>query len=342
MSRYNSVEVWLNSYKWDALEQILETQGTDIETVMQERLIELYADQVPMDVQIEIRQRLDTEALIQQQARESNRCFAVFQVVEAKALVQDQYFLYDHSMKFFDAAGLLRRYLHGEEGKGIFCFSDFFGGCENISKEDFEGYVSERLEDTGRVTGVFDFNFYDKTISTVHIENGWQTFFMPDVNAALFHANRKMGLTESVRWDIFHDGLRGKELTSARHLSARNISFYDEIMEMDGRLNFYLNTNFNVDKMFGTNVETAENDDWLNVYANFDMESRQVCDKLDIELHRGDGGEEVLSYVLDSAEKKILYTKMDEYCRHQSGRSLSAYCDELLQEQDPTQTPTMG
>lgn len=134
----------------------------------------------------------------------------------------------------------------------------------------------------------------------------------------------------------------GKELTSAARLEEKDISFSDEIMEMDGRLNFYINTDFDVDEVFGTSAQTAENDDWLNVYANYDMESRQVCDTLELVLHRSEGGEETLSYTLNGAEKAMLHTRMDAYCRQQTGISLSAYCDELLQEQDLTQAPSMG
>lgn len=135
---------------------------------------------------------------------------------------------------------------------------------------------------------------------------------------------------------------RGRAPTAATRLSEKDLSLSDEIVEMDGRLNFYINTDFDVDEVFGTNVQTTENDDWLNVYANFDMESRQVCDTLDIELHRGDGGEEERSYTLSAVEKAMLYTKMDAYCRQETGISLPEYCNALLQEQDLTQAPSMG
>lgn len=134
----------------------------------------------------------------------------------------------------------------------------------------------------------------------------------------------------------------GQELTSNARLTAKDLSFSDEIMEMDGQLNFYINTDFDVGEVFGTNVQTTENVDWLNVYANFDMETRQVCDTLDIELHRGDGVEGTLSYPLNASEKTILYTKMDAYCRQENGITLPEYCDALLQEQNLTQAPSMG
>ena len=135
---------------------------------------------------------------------------------------------------------------------------------------------------------------------------------------------------------------RDPALTTTARLSEKDLSFSDEIMEMDGRLNFYINTDFDMDAVFGTNVLTSENDDWLNAYANFDMASRLVCDTLDIELHRGNGGEEEHSYTLNAAEKAMLHTKMDDYCRQQTGFSLSEYCDALSQEQDLTQAPSMG
>lgn len=204
MSEYNSVKLQLNRYKWEALERVLEEQGTDIETVMQEHLIELYSDHVPVAEQMNIRQRLDAEVLDQQKR-------------------------------------------HGT-----------------------------------------------------------------------------------------------REVVSGKRLNENDISFSDEIMREMGALNFYINTDFSVDTVFGTNVETVENDDWLNVYASFDTVFREVCNTLDIVLHHGDGGEESLSYMLNDAEKEILYAKMDEYCQQQNGKSLEEYCDELLQEQCTGLMITMG
>ena len=63
------------------------------------------------------------------------------------------------------------------------------------------------------------------------------------------------------------DHLKGKEITSAGHLSAQNFSFGEEIIELDGKLNFYLQADFDVDAAFGTFVCTDQNDDWLNIYA---------------------------------------------------------------------------
>ena len=131
----------------------------------------------------------------------------------------------------------------------------------------------------------------------------------------------------------------GRELTSPGHLSARDISFADEISEINGLLNFYMETGFNVDAVFGTHVCTSENDDTLNVYANYDCSTGQVCDELEVDLHRADGGEESLPYTLNAAEKEVLLRKMDAYCQEQTGQTLRDYSAQLMADDmaPPTQ-----
>lgn len=132
--------------------------------------------------------------------------------------------------------------------------------------------------------------------------------------------------------------LRGQKM----RLSEQDISFAEEISEVGNLLNFYMETNFDVDAVFGTNVCTPENDDWLNVYANYDMESGQLCDELEIALHRGDGSEESLTYPLSTAEKEIILRKMDDYCRQQTGQSLTEYSAQMLAEDfSPRDSPVM-
>ena len=126
--------------------------------------------------------------------------------------------------------------------------------------------------------------------------------------------------------------MNGREITSAGHLSARNISFAEEITEINGLLNFYMNTWFDVDAVFGTHICTSDNDDVLNVYANYDMAARQVCDTLEVDLHRADGREESVEYQLNVAEKEVLLWKMDAYCQEQTGQTLADYSAQLMTE----------
>ena len=108
---------------------------------------------------------------------------------------------------------------------------------------------------------------------------------------------------------------------------------------MDDRiLNFYVVPCFNVDKVFGTFVETDENDHALNIYANYDMQRQQVCDTLEITLYGSGIEDQSLSYPLNAAEKKLLREKMEAYCMQREHKPLNQLCQEILQEQDaPTQ-----
>lgn len=116
-------------------------------------------------------------------------------------------------------------------------------------------------------------------------------------------------------------------------LPLERIGFEDEISEVDGLLNFYIPITFNADRVFGTDVETFDNDDWLNLYANYDMEHGEVADHLDLSLNRADGSIEYLTYPLDSSQRDALRQKMDAYCVEQVGKNLDAYAKEWAQSE---------
>jgi hypothetical protein len=96
-----------------------------------------------------------------------------------------------------------------------------------------------------------------------------------------------------------------------------------------------------VDAAFGTFVCTSENDDYINLYADYDMETGQVSDSLSIILWHDDTQSE-LSYDLNSAEKEVLLRKMDEYCQAQNGMDLKAYSAQRMAEDSaPMMEPSM-
>lgn len=99
-----------------------------------------------------------------------------------------------------------------------------------------------------------------------------------------------------------------------RSLNAHDFYFEDEIQECDGKLNFYMAFASNVDQIFGTHVETNENDHYINVYANLDMKTGAVCEALEITLAKNSDNE-YLKYRLSPEEQIILRAKMDDYFR---------------------------
>ena len=171
------------------------------------------------------------------------------------------------------------------------------------------------------------------------IMDGWQTWAMRDVSVAVYHATRSQFASNDDRWRKLLDHLSGKEITSAGHLAANNFSFSDEIIEEDGKLNFYIQADFDVDSAFGTFVCTDQNDDWLNIYANYDVEQDRLCDTLELTLCKGDGSEESWCYRLNAAEQEVLLRKMEAFCQQQTGMSLHDYTQQLRDSE--SQTPEM-
>ena len=129
------------------------------------------------------------------------------------------------------------------------------------------------------------------------------------------------------------------EIQGGRRLQPEDIVFADEISEACGVLNFYLACWFNVDDVFGTHVETTENGDWINVYADYDMREHRVRDTLEIIHHRDDGSDTERSYRLDENEKAMLLRKMETYCVEQTGQTLPSLCVQLLKQDSAGAVP---
>ena len=213
------------------------------------------------------------------------------------------------------------------------------GFYSKIKDQPEHALTAVRMENTGKVRGVFDVNFDKREFSAVHIMDGWQTWAMRDVSVASYHATRSYFASADEQWRKLLDHLKGKEIASAGHLSAQNFSFGEEIIELDGKLNFYLQADFDVDAAFGTFVCTDQNDDWLNIYANYDVEQERLCDTLELNLCKGDGSEESWSYPLNAAEQEVLLRKMEAFCQQQTGMSLHEYARQLRDSE--TQAPEM-
>ena len=337
MSGYADLTLWVHEYKLAALSSVLEEQGATVEKRMQELLTDLYVDSVPHEIQQEIQNRIDAEYVAAQAEAEAARKYTAFCVREDGA---KSFFQLDRTEDILEVAKFLRRYLRKDQGQGIDALqTSAFARMEPVTAERYDQLLALRMKSPGKVTGVFDFDFDRREISTVDASDGWKTWSMQDVSTAIYHAYQKSCLRPEQYMSRFMEKLEGRELTSPGHLSVRDISFAEEITEINSLLDFYMNTNFNVDAVFGTHVCTGENDDTLNVYANYDMAAKQVCDTLEVDLHWADGREEAVEYRLNAVEKATLLRKMDTYCQEQTGQTLADYSAQRMAED---MTPPAG
>ena len=335
MADHVDITLWIDRRWKDAIEKHLkdETLEEHLEDVLDE-----LCNQLPEQEYKRISAEIYAEDAARRTEEEAARTYAAYHVVENG---QEWYFKTSPGEELLDAAKKLRGYLAKGNGVAPDKFIGMFYGGQPITAEEYNALTALRMENTGKVRGVFELDFDKREFSAVHIMDGWQTWAMRDVSAAAYHATRSHFASSDDQWRKLLDHLSGKEITSAGHLSARNFSFGDEIIESDGKLNFYVQTEFDVDAVFDTFVCTDKNDDWLNIYANYDIAQGKPCDTLELTLCKGDGSEESWSYPLNAAEQDVLMRKMEEFCQQQTGMSLRDYAQQLREEPEQRQGPVM-
>ena len=335
MADHVDITLWIDRRWKDAIEKHLKDET--LQEHLEDALDEL-CNQLPEREYERISAEIYAEDVAEREAREAARTYAAYHVTERG---QEWYFKTSPGEELLDTAEKLRGYVAAEKGTAPEMFIKLFADGQPITAEEYDALTALRMENTGKVRGVFDVNFDKREFSAVHITDGWQTWAMRDVSVAVYHATRSQFASSDDQWRKLLDHLSGKEITSAGHLSARNFSFGDEIIEMDGKLNFYVQTEFDVDAVFGTFVCTDENDDWLNIYANYDIAEDRPCDTLELCLCKANGTEENWSYQLNAAEREVLLRKMEEYCQQQTGMSLRDYAQQFREEPEQRQGPVM-
>ena len=251
MADHVDITLWIDRRWKDAIEKHLkdETLQEHLEDVLDE-----LCNQLPEREYERISAEIYAEDAAQRAEEEASRTYAAYHVVENG---QEWYFKTSPGEELLDTAEKLRGYVTGERGTAPEMFIRMFPNGRPITAEEYNALTTLRMENTGKVRGVFDVNFDKREFSAVHIMDGWRTWAMRDVSPSVYHATRSRFASADEQLSKLLELLDGKEVTSAGHLSARNFSFSDEIMmEEDGNLNFYVDADFDVDAAFGTFVCT--------------------------------------------------------------------------------------
>lgn len=319
------IVLWVDERWYNALSEHL--KGKTVEDQLKE-YFNVLLNQLPSGEYERISREIWEEDERMRAQQEAERKFAIFCVTQNG---KTDRFETVRPFEFLNTANVLRSYLRGQSGQ---CFTSNLGECKALTEEAFETYVHERMENTGRVAGAFKINLDKGTMAALNIDDGWYTFSIKDVSTAAYHAMRKSSLSMEKRYTIFLDRLDGKELPEMseekperflhgeRTLCAEDIQFAESIEPMENLLNFYMEVSFDADAVFGTHVCTDENDDYLNIYANYDLETQRVCDTLEIVLVGKDRDEEY-RYRLSDEEKALLLSKMEAYVQQQWKESIA-------------------
>ena len=322
------LELWINERWYAALEKHF--GGEEAVQQKLEDMLDSLIGQLPDRVCDQVSREIREEDRQQREAAEAALRVSVFRITQdgrTDCLLTEGAAVMDA----LHTALRLRSYLLAK-GNSSQRFVQAIPAADHISLEMFEDYAGEFRQRTGRVAAALDIDLDRGEFAALNTQHGWENYAVRDVCAAAWNASRKNGLKWERRLDIFAARLEGKEITPEHRLDVSRISFADEIMDMDGLLNFYVPVDFDPDYAFGANVCTDENDDWINVYANYDISKGQVCGALEINLCQGDGTEKAMLYPLSPAERKTLAGKMEAFCRKQTGLSLKDYCAQIQAE----------
>lgn len=298
MANSLSAEVWLDQRRWDALEEALKAQGSDIEQHLQDYLISLYNEMVPQEQWEQVEKRISNEAAETAREAEEHTVYTVFHVREHG---HDSIFSTGNGEEFLDVAIRLRRYLWGGKTVVKGDFSQRFYNSQPITRERFDELAILRLENTGKVTGAFEINLDAGWISGLCITDGWQTFQIKDVSAAAYHATRSSRMSLEDRWKKFINRLDGNqiepesfasaEIGGLRPLEKGDILCIDGPFLTDRELKFRLDvSSYGVQKeVLNLMTDCSKPENSLEITCSYDAARQGISNKLDLTLRQKNG-----------------------------------------------------
>ncbi len=204
MADHVDITLWIDRRWKDAIEKHLkdETLQEHLENMLDEM-----CNQLPEREYERISAEIYAEDIAEREAREAARTYAAYHVVESG---QEWYFKTSPGEELLDAAEKLRGYVTAEKGSAPDLFIKLFADGHPITAEEYNALTALRMENTGKVRGVFDLSFDKREFSAVHIMNGWQTWAMRDVSVAAYRATRSQFASSDDQWRKSLDHLSGK------------------------------------------------------------------------------------------------------------------------------------
>ena len=61
-----------------------------------------------------------------------------------------------------------------------------FKDCSEISQAEYDQFLDQRLQNTGKVSGVFEMDFDKDTFSAVNAMDGWHTYHIHDMSMVAY------------------------------------------------------------------------------------------------------------------------------------------------------------
>ena len=188
MAQHEEIVLWLDRRGKKAIEKHLkgETLQEHLETVLDE-----LCNQLPQREYERISREIYAEDAANREAEEAARTYAAYHVMENG---QEWYYKTTPGEELLGAARMLRKYLKDTE-RSTGKFISLYSQAQPITPEEYQHLMHLRMENTGKVTGVFDLNF-DKHLTLDSVAS--HVYVSPSYLSTLFKKETGVNFSEYV------------------------------------------------------------------------------------------------------------------------------------------------
>lgn len=207
------ITIYYNTYRLDAMERVLQSQGKRIEDEVYPILDSLYEKLVPAAERGDIENRIAAEKAHAAAEAEAAKRFGVVHLHQG---VDDFYLIANEQRDLYSMAALYRRQLQPNIGKvPLWDLTGRFHKADRVLQTDYLR-LCRAMPTDHRITSLMALDFDNGTISVCdNRDSYWTTYSLKDVSTAIYKAERKNDLFSDVRQEIFDEALQGKAIATA-------------------------------------------------------------------------------------------------------------------------------
>ena len=196
MANCLEITLWYPEDKFNALSTALEPAGSSVEEELGRVLTELYERLVPSEQRVEIAEKLAAAPQQQKLEKGAGRACEYHKLTRAWDLLA--------------LAAFIRETVRKSPSSPSGDFRSRLGETERLSTQDFAELSMARFRNDPHVNGAFQVDFPSGRFSFVMPGEGWRSYALKDISAAIYKAGRKSGLSKLERLHRFFDALTDK------------------------------------------------------------------------------------------------------------------------------------
>lgn len=207
------ITIFYNTYRLDAMERVLQSQGKRIEDEVYPILDSLYEKLVPAAERGDIENRIAAENAQAAAEAEAAKRFGVVHLHQGN---DDFYLIANEQRDLYSMAALYRRQFQPNIGKvPLWDLTGRFHKADRVFQSDYLR-LCRAMPTDHRITSLMALDFDNGTISVCdNRDSYWTTYSLKDVSTAIYKAERKNDLSSDVRQEIFDEALQGKAIATA-------------------------------------------------------------------------------------------------------------------------------